>query len=205
MVMLSTAQPLPDPYALEFEGVATRGDAGDGSPLATPLTDTSRAMRGRPDRADRLGNRLVDAAQCPQAGSEVSGTVPRTFAPRAFVRRTMFSVEVRVRETLTVSRRAVAIGRSAGLTAAGASCRARACRGTLLTAAARPGRFRSSIAEYEQKLTAARAARASSMKPPSSICWPVCTGRRASGRSNELLRSGVADRTRRRQPFSQKR
>jgi hypothetical protein len=46
MVMLSTAQPLPDPYALEFEGVATRGDAAGGSPLAKLLTNASRGTRG---------------------------------------------------------------------------------------------------------------------------------------------------------------
>jgi hypothetical protein len=46
--MLSTAQPLPDPYALEFEGVATRGDAGSASPLDKLLTNTSRGMRGAP-------------------------------------------------------------------------------------------------------------------------------------------------------------
>jgi hypothetical protein len=48
LVMLSTAQPLPDPYALEFEGVATRGDSSDGSPLARLLADTSRGTRGAP-------------------------------------------------------------------------------------------------------------------------------------------------------------
>ena len=48
LVMLSTAQPLPDPYALEFEGVATRGGASDPSPLGRLLTNTSRATRGVP-------------------------------------------------------------------------------------------------------------------------------------------------------------
>jgi caspase domain-containing protein len=48
LVMLSTAQPLPDPYALEFEGVATRGAATPASPLQRLLTDTSRASRGAP-------------------------------------------------------------------------------------------------------------------------------------------------------------
>jgi hypothetical protein len=48
MVMLSTAQPLPNPYALEFEGVATRGDSAGGSPLATLLTNASRGTRGTP-------------------------------------------------------------------------------------------------------------------------------------------------------------
>jgi len=46
--MLSTAQPLPDPYALEFEGVATRGGAGDASPLGRLLTNASRATRSAP-------------------------------------------------------------------------------------------------------------------------------------------------------------
>ena len=46
LVMLSTAQPLPDPSALEFEGVATRGGGGDSSPLGRLLTDTSRGTRG---------------------------------------------------------------------------------------------------------------------------------------------------------------
>ena len=45
LVMLSTAQPLPDPFALEFEGVATRG-GGDSSPLGQLLTDTSQGTRG---------------------------------------------------------------------------------------------------------------------------------------------------------------
>jgi hypothetical protein len=48
LVMLSTAQPLPDPYALEFEGVVTRGGAEDASPLGRLLTNTSRATRGAP-------------------------------------------------------------------------------------------------------------------------------------------------------------
>ena len=48
LLMLSTAEPLPDPYALEFEGVATRGSAGPDSPLARLLTGTSRATRGSP-------------------------------------------------------------------------------------------------------------------------------------------------------------
>jgi len=47
LVMLSTAQPLPDPYALEFEGVATRG-GGDDSPLGRLLNDASRGTRGAP-------------------------------------------------------------------------------------------------------------------------------------------------------------
>ena len=48
LVMLSTAEPLPDPYALEFEGVATRGGSEARSPLEMLLTGTSRGMRGAP-------------------------------------------------------------------------------------------------------------------------------------------------------------
>jgi Caspase domain len=46
LVMLSTAQPLPNPFALEFEGVATRGSTGADTPLGRLLTDTSHATRG---------------------------------------------------------------------------------------------------------------------------------------------------------------
>ena len=33
LILLSTAQPLPDPYALNFEGVASRGTGAETSPL----------------------------------------------------------------------------------------------------------------------------------------------------------------------------
>jgi hypothetical protein len=49
LILLSTAQPLPDPYALNFDGVASRGMRGSESPLQQLLTDTSggtRAVRG---------------------------------------------------------------------------------------------------------------------------------------------------------------
>jgi hypothetical protein len=49
LILLSTAQPLPDPYALNFEGVASRGRRGTESPLQKLLSDTSggtRAVRG---------------------------------------------------------------------------------------------------------------------------------------------------------------
>jgi hypothetical protein len=46
LILLSTAQPLPDPYALNFEGVATRGARGMGSPLEQLLTQTSGGTRG---------------------------------------------------------------------------------------------------------------------------------------------------------------
>ena len=45
LILLSTAQPLPDPYALNFEGVATRGDRGVESPLEKLLANTSRGTR----------------------------------------------------------------------------------------------------------------------------------------------------------------
>jgi hypothetical protein len=46
LIMLSTAQPLPDPYALNFEGVATRGARGMESPLEKLLANTSSGTRG---------------------------------------------------------------------------------------------------------------------------------------------------------------
>jgi hypothetical protein len=45
-ILLSTAQPLPDPYALNFEGVATRGTRGVESPLEELLANTSSGTRG---------------------------------------------------------------------------------------------------------------------------------------------------------------
>lgn len=46
LILLSTAQPLPDPYVLNFEGVATRGAEGRQSPLEELLGDTSAGTRG---------------------------------------------------------------------------------------------------------------------------------------------------------------
>jgi hypothetical protein len=46
LILLSTAQPLPDPYALDFEGVATRGARGLDSPLEKLLANTSSGTRG---------------------------------------------------------------------------------------------------------------------------------------------------------------
>jgi hypothetical protein len=46
LIMLSTAQPLPDPYALNFEGVASRGTRGADSPLQQLLGNTSGGTRG---------------------------------------------------------------------------------------------------------------------------------------------------------------
>jgi hypothetical protein len=46
MILLSTAQPLPDPSALNFEGVASRGTRGVASPLEKLLNQTSGGTRG---------------------------------------------------------------------------------------------------------------------------------------------------------------
>jgi hypothetical protein len=46
LILLSTAQPLPDPYALNFEGVAQRGARGMESPLERLLNETSGGTRG---------------------------------------------------------------------------------------------------------------------------------------------------------------
>jgi hypothetical protein len=46
LILLSTAQPLPDPYALNFEGVATRGARGADSPLEQLLSNASSGTRG---------------------------------------------------------------------------------------------------------------------------------------------------------------
>ena len=46
LILLSTEQPLPDPFALNFEGVATRGTRGATSPLEKLLSDTSGGTRG---------------------------------------------------------------------------------------------------------------------------------------------------------------
>jgi hypothetical protein len=45
LILLSTAQPLPDPYALNFDGVATRGSRGVDSPLEKLLANTSSGTR----------------------------------------------------------------------------------------------------------------------------------------------------------------
>lgn len=49
LILLSTAQPLPDPYALNFEGVARSGTRGMESPLQKLLTNTSSGTRGFSD------------------------------------------------------------------------------------------------------------------------------------------------------------
>ena len=46
LILLSTAQPLPDPSILNFEGVASHGTRGIDSPLARLLSETSGGTRG---------------------------------------------------------------------------------------------------------------------------------------------------------------
>lgn len=50
LILLSTEQPLPDPYVLNFEGVTSRGTRGVGSPLEKLLSDrsagSSRGLEG---------------------------------------------------------------------------------------------------------------------------------------------------------------
>ena len=46
LILLSTAQPLSDPYALNFEGVASRGTHAGASPLEKLLNQTSAGTRG---------------------------------------------------------------------------------------------------------------------------------------------------------------
>jgi hypothetical protein len=46
LILLSTAQPLPDPSALNFEGVASRGARGADTPLQKLLTSASSGSRG---------------------------------------------------------------------------------------------------------------------------------------------------------------
>ena len=46
LILLSTEQPLADPYMLNFEGVARRGEQGAASPLERLLNQTSAGTRG---------------------------------------------------------------------------------------------------------------------------------------------------------------
>jgi len=46
LILLSTAQPLPDPYALNFEGATSRGEQGAQSPLEKLLNHASSGTRG---------------------------------------------------------------------------------------------------------------------------------------------------------------
>jgi hypothetical protein len=46
LILLSTGQPLADPYTLNFEGVTRRGERGSASPLERLLDQTSAGTRG---------------------------------------------------------------------------------------------------------------------------------------------------------------
>jgi hypothetical protein len=46
LILLSTAQPLPDPYALNFEGATSRGEQAAQSPLEKLLNHASSGTRG---------------------------------------------------------------------------------------------------------------------------------------------------------------
>ena len=46
LILLSTEQPLPDPYALNFDGVAARGTRGVTSPLEKLLYQTVGELAG---------------------------------------------------------------------------------------------------------------------------------------------------------------
>jgi hypothetical protein len=48
LILLSTSQPLPDPYVLNFEGVVSHGTRGGESPLEKLLRETSAGTRGAP-------------------------------------------------------------------------------------------------------------------------------------------------------------
>ena len=65
MILLSTAQPLPDPSVLNFEGVARGATRGAKSPLAQLLSSASGGSRGlgaEVEVPDKLGDR--DFSRC---------------------------------------------------------------------------------------------------------------------------------------------
>jgi hypothetical protein len=67
LILLSTAQLLPDPYALNFEGVASRGTRGTESPLQKLLTDTSGGTRGpQPEIPTNWGLYLMTIRSIPK-------------------------------------------------------------------------------------------------------------------------------------------
>jgi hypothetical protein len=71
LIMLSTAQPLPDPYALNFEGVASRGTRGVASPLEKLLNQTSGGTRGFSDEVPtNWGIGLMTVHSIPKDGPQ---------------------------------------------------------------------------------------------------------------------------------------
>lgn len=71
LILLSTAQPLPDPYALNFEGVASHGTRGGESPLEKLLSQTSAGTRGAPGEVPtNWGIGLITLKSIPSDGTQ---------------------------------------------------------------------------------------------------------------------------------------
>ncbi len=70
LILLSTEQPLADPYVLNFEGVATRGTRGVESPLEKLLNQTSGGTRGLTEAVPtNWGIGLTTVHSAPNSGS----------------------------------------------------------------------------------------------------------------------------------------
>jgi hypothetical protein len=71
LILLSTEQPLPDPFALNFDGVASRGTRGATSPLEKLLSQTSGGTRGISEpEPTNWGISLSTVHSAPQNGSK---------------------------------------------------------------------------------------------------------------------------------------
>jgi hypothetical protein len=71
LILLSTEQPLPDPYALNFDGVAARGTRGVTSPLEKLLYQTSGGTRGISEAVPtNWGIGLMTVHSAPKDGSK---------------------------------------------------------------------------------------------------------------------------------------
>lgn len=71
LILLSTEQPLPDPFALNFDGVASRGTRGVSSPLEKLLSQTSGGTRGMSEPAPtNWGISLSSVHSAPQSVSK---------------------------------------------------------------------------------------------------------------------------------------
>ncbi|MGO8759791.1 MAG: caspase family protein [Terracidiphilus sp.] len=70
LILLSTEQPLADPFALNFEGVASRGARGAASPLERLLNQTSGGTRGFSGEVPtNWGIGLMTVHSAPKTGS----------------------------------------------------------------------------------------------------------------------------------------
>lgn len=70
-ILLSTAQPLSDPYILNFEGVAKTRGGGPQSPLDQLLSNTSSGTRGNPGQVPTSWSiGLTTIRSIPQAGAQ---------------------------------------------------------------------------------------------------------------------------------------